>query len=263
MENTVLPYVLFIALVGVVVGSFLNVVIWRVPRGESVVSPPSHCPGCGTPIAARDNIPLLSWLVLRGRCRHCGESISARYPFVEALTGVLFGAVALVLGISWEVPAYLYLTGLGVALAFIDLDTKRLPNALTLPAYPVTALLLLIPAVLDDMWSAYTRALLGGLALFAFYLVLALLYPAGMGLGDVKLAGVLGMGLAWFGWGALLVGAFLAFLLGGLVGIGLMAARRARRGTTIPFGPFMVAGALVGVLVGPGLATWYVGALLG
>jgi leader peptidase (prepilin peptidase)/N-methyltransferase len=123
--------------------------------------------------------------------------------------------------------------------------------------------LLLLPAVADGAWSAYGRALLGGVALFAFYLVLALVYPAGMGLGDVKLAGVLGMALAWLGWGVWLVGAFLGFLLGAVVGLGLMAVRRAGRRTAIPFGPFMVAGTLLAIVWGQDIADWYVGLLGG
>lgn len=251
----------FITLAGLTIGSFLNVVIWRVPRGESVVSPPSHCPSCDARIRGRDNIPVLSWLLLRGRCRDCAAPISARYPGVELLTGVLFLVMTLAIGLTWELPAYLYLTAVCVALAFIDLDTKRLPNVLTLPSYPIMAGLLLIPAIVDGRWGDYGRALLGALALFAFYFVLALVYPAGMGMGDVKLSGVLGMGLAWLGWGELLVGAFLAFLLGAVVGLGLMLFRRAGRRSAIPFGPFMVGGALLGILVGPEIAAWYAGLL--
>jgi leader peptidase (prepilin peptidase)/N-methyltransferase len=253
--------VVFITLAGLAIGSFLNVVIWRVPRDESVVSPPSHCPGCDAPIRGRDNIPVLSWLLLRGRCRDCNAPISARYPGVELLTGALFCIVTLAVGLTWALPAYLYLTAVCVALAFIDLDTKRLPNVLTLPSYPVMAGLLLLPAVLDGAWSDYVRALLGGLALFVFYLVLALVYPAGMGMGDVKLAGVLGMALAWLGWGVWFVGTFAGFLLGAVVGLGLMLVRRAGRRTAIPFGPFMVAGTLLAIVFGQAIADWYGGLL--
>ena len=261
MDSVELVVALIVTLAGLAIGSFLNVVIWRVPRGESVVSPPSHCPGCDAQIRGRDNIPLLSWLLLRGRCRDCGTRISPRYPAVELLTGLLFLGMALAIGVTWELPAYLYLTAVGIALAFIDLDTKRLPNALTLPSYPILAALLLLPAVAYGDWSAYLRAMLGAAALFCFYLVLALVYPAGMGMGDVKLAGVLGMGMAWLGWGEWLVGAFLAFLIGALVGLSLMLVRRAGRRTAIPFGPFMVSGALIGIMVGPAIADWYAGLL--
>ncbi len=247
----------FITCLGLVVGSFLNVVIWRVPRGQSVVSPPSHCPRCDAPIRTRDNIPVLSWLMLRGRCRDCGARISARYPGVEALTAGLFLLVTISLGLTLDLPAFLYLTALGVALALIDLDTKRLPNALTLPAYPIVAALLVLPAAVDGQWGDYGRAMVGALALFGLYLIMALVYPAGMGMGDVKLSGVLGMALAWLGWAQWIVGSFLAFLLGAIVGVGLMLFRGAGRRTAIPFGPYMLVGALLGILAGSAIADWY------
>ncbi len=253
--------VAFITLLGLVIGSFLNVVIWRVPRGESVVAPPSHCPRCDAEIRARDNIPVLSWLALRGRCRDCGAPISARYPGVEALTGGLFLIVTLTLGLTWELPAFLYLTALGVALAFIDLDTKRLPNVLTLPAYPIVGGLLMVPAAVDGAWGDYGRAVVGALVLFGLYFAMALVYPAGMGMGDVKLSGVLGMALGWLGWAQWVVGSFLAFALGAIVGVGLIVFRGAGRRTAIPFGPFMLVGALLGVVVGTAVADWYLGRL--
>lgn len=250
-------------LVGLLVGSFLNVVIWRVPRGESVVRPRSRCPGCGTEISARDNVPVLSWLLLRGRCRSCREPISARYPLVEASCGLLFGLLAWRFGAAPVLPAFLYLGAVGLALALIDLDHRRLPDALTLPSYVVGALLLLVPTVVDGTWGMYVRAWLGALALLGLYLALLLAYPAGMGFGDVKLAGVLGLYLGYLGWGVLIVGGFLGFLLGGLVGGVLMVAGRKGRKSKIPFGPFMLAGTLIAVFWGQQLADWYVGAFVG
>lgn len=246
---------------GLVIGSFLNVVVWRVPRGESIVSPPSACPSCGHQIRAYDNIPVLSWLVLHGRCRDCGEPISMRYPLVELGTACLFAVAALVIGLDWALPAYLYFAAIAVALSLIDLDTKKLPNAIVLPSYPVALALLLLPAALDPAWDSYVRALLGAVALFAFYFLLAFVYPAGMGFGDVKLAGVIGLYLGWLGWGPLIVGAFLGFLLGAVVGGGLMVARRAKMKTAIPFGPFMLLGAWLAVVWGQPLADLYTGAL--
>nr|WP_231126931.1 A24 family peptidase [Motilibacter aurantiacus] len=245
------------AVVGLAVGSFLNVVVWRVPRGESVVAPGSHCPSCAAAVRTRDNVPVLSWLLLRGRCRDCGTPISLRYPLVELLTAAVFVVLGARLGASWELPAYLYLGALGVALALIDLDVKRLPNVLVLPAYAVAPLLLTVPAVLDDRWPDLGRALLGGAALYAGYFALAFAYPAGMGFGDVKLAGVLGIYLGWLGWGPLAAGAFLGFLLGGVVGVALLAGRRATRKTAIPYGPFMLVGALLGVLAGSSITGAY------
>lgn len=248
---------------GLLVGSFLNVVIWRVPRGESVVSPPSACPSCGTEIKWFDNIPVLSWIVLRGKCRSCGNRISARYPLVELGTGLLFALIAVVFGYSWELPAYLYFAAIAVALGLIDLDVKRLPNAIVIPSYAVAGLLLLLPAILQPAWMEYANAWLGALVLFAFYFALAYIYPAGMGFGDVKLAGVLGLYLGWLGWGALLVGGFLGFLLGAVVGVVLIVVNRAGRKTAIPFGPFMLLGTLLGIIWGPALSELYLGAVFG
>src|SRR3954468_19642031 len=250
-------------LFGLVIGSFLNVVIWRVPRGESVVRPPSHCPGCDRPIAPRDNIPLVSWLLLRGRCRNCGTRISARYPLVELATGVLFGAFAAKLGADAALPAYLYLAAIGIALAMIDFDHKRQPDVLTLPSYPVALVLLGIAAVAGAGATPFLRALLGGAALLALYGVLWFVYPAGMGFGDVKLSGVLGLYLGWLGWGEVVVGAFAGFLIGGLVSIGLVLFAEAGGKTKIPFGPFMLIGALVGIFAGHSIAHAYTSVTLG
>jgi leader peptidase (prepilin peptidase)/N-methyltransferase len=247
---------------GLAVGSFLNVVIWRVPRGESIVSPPSHCPGCDTAIHGYDNVPLLSWLVLRGRCRSCGTKISARYPAVEGLTAALFVGIALSVGVHPALPAFLYLAAIGVALAFIDFDVKRLPDVIVLPSYAVAGVLLAVAALVGKHPAhQLIGAAVGCVALYGFYFLLAVLKPGGMGFGDVKLAGVLGLYLGFLGWGPLVVGAFLAFLVGGFSGIALMAVHRAGRKSRIPFGPFMIMGALIGVFAGHPLAHAYVSAL--
>ena len=256
--------VVLIGVLGLVVGSFLNVVVWRVPRGGSIVRPPSACPGCGAPIRARDNVPVLSWLLLRGRCRDCGEPISGRYPLVEGGTAVLFAAVAwrFLPTLPAATPAFLVLAGAAVALALIDLDHHRLPDVIVLPLYPVTVALLMIASALTAEphgWSALVRAGIGAAALLGFYGGAWFLYPRGMGLGDVKLAGVLGLALGWLGWGALAVGAFAAFLLGGVFGIALRLAGRNAKGQGIPFGPWMLAGAAVGVAVGEPIWAWYLG----
>jgi len=253
----------FVALVGLLVGSFLNVVVWRVPRGESIVTPGSHCPACGEPVRPRDNIPVLGWLVLRGRCRDCAQPISARYPLVELGTAVVFVVLTLRIGLDPALPAYLYLGAIGVALALIDLDVKRLPNVIVLPSYVVGIVLLAIAAAIGGDWSDLLRALLGMAALYGLYFGLALVYPAGMGFGDVKLAGVLGLYLGWLGWGEVVIGGFLGFLFGGVVGGVLMAVRRAGRKSQIPFGPFMLMGALVAIVCGGALADLYLDSLLG
>jgi len=243
--------------IGLLIGSFLNVVIHRVPLGESVVHPASRCPGCGTELAPRDNIPVVSWLLLHGRCRTCGEPISARYPLVELGTAVLFGVVAAWCGPTWQLPAYLYLAAIAVALSAIDLDVRRLPDRIVLPSYVVALVLLLLPAVLDGRWDSYLRAVLTGVGLFGFYFVLALIYPAGMGFGDVKLAGVLGIYLGWYGWGLAILATFVAFLLGAVVGVVVMIRTRGGRKTKVPFGPFMLAGTFLALFFGQRVIDWY------
>jgi leader peptidase (prepilin peptidase)/N-methyltransferase len=255
--------VLACAFLGLLVGSFLNVVIWRVPRGESVVSPPSHCPVCDRELRWRDNIPVLSWLLLRGKCRDCHTPISRRYPLVELATAVVFAVMAARIGWDAALPAFLYLGAIGVALWMIDIDVRRLPDPIVLPSYVVGVVLLGVAAAVSGEWGDLLRALIGMAALYAFYFLLAFIYPAGMGFGDVKLAGVLGLYLAWLGWAELAVGAFLGFLLGGVVGILLMLTRRAGRKSQLPFGPYMLAGAFLAILWGGALADLYLDTAVG
>jgi leader peptidase (prepilin peptidase)/N-methyltransferase len=250
-----------VAVLGLAVGSFLNVVIHRVPRDESLLRPGSHCPLCQAAIRPRHNVPVLSWLALRGRCAACATRIPVRYPLVEIGTAALFVAVTARLGLTPALPAYLYLAAVGVALTMIDLDVLRLPDAIVLPSYVVGTALLLPAVVADGDWWSGLRALAGMAVLWTLYFALAALVPGGMGFGDVKLAGLLGLYLGWLGWSAVWVGTFAAFLLGGVVGAVLLLARRARRGTAIPFGPYMVAGALLALFLAGPIAGWY-GSLL-
>jgi leader peptidase (prepilin peptidase)/N-methyltransferase len=188
------------------------------------------------------------------------------YPLVELTTAVLFVAVAWrlsALDLLSALPAYLYFTAIGVALTVIDLRVRRLPNAIVLPSYPVLAVLLLASAAWQGDWWSLARAGIGGAVLFGFYFLLAFIYPAGMGFGDVKLAGLLGGMLAYLSWSTLVVGAFFGFLLGAVAGIALMAVKRAGRKTAIPFGPWMIAGAMVAFFAADPLAKFYVDSLLG
>lgn len=273
MADLALP--LGAGLIGLLIGSFLNVVAWRVPRGESVTHPGSHCPHCDTPIKPWNNIPVISWLLLRGRCRDCSGPISLRYPLIELGTGLAFaGTTALTLNgtISvspasqpgaWWLPvtlttlAYLYLAAISIALILIDIEHHRLPNIIVMPAYLVGAALLTGASITAGDPEALLRAAIGALALFGAYLAVALLRPGGMGFGDVKLAGVLGLYLAWCGWGQYAVGVFAAFLLGGLYSIALLLARRANRTTAIPFGPWMIVGAWIGITTGAHIWSGY------
>jgi leader peptidase (prepilin peptidase)/N-methyltransferase len=211
--------------------------------------------------------------VLRGKCRDCGAPISPRYPLVELATGILFALVALRLSASISRPAptnytvaalivlvaFLYFAAIGIALVMIDLDTHRLPNAIVYPSYIVAAVLLLAASVVGGFWDAALRALIGGVALFVIYYLIAFIYPGGMGFGDVKLAGVIGIYLGFNGWATLIVGAFGAFLLGGVFSIGLLISRRATRKSGIPFGPWMIAGAFMGIFFGTVIWDWYLG----
>ena len=249
-----------IGLLGLAVGSFNNVVIARVPVGASIVAPASRCPTCQHAIRNRHNIPVLGWLALQGRCADCRSSISVRYPLIEIITAALFVAITLRIGPNdpAALPAYLYFTAAGVALAAIDVEYHRLPDVIVLPSYPVVLVLLGVAALVDRDFSALLRALTGGAALFGAYRTLAFIHPAGMGFGDVKLAGVVGAVLAYLSWGTLIVGTLGAFILGSVVGGAWVAAHRGGRKAGIAFGPFMIAAALLAIFVGDRIAAGYV-----
>lgn len=262
-----------VGLAGLIAGSFLNVVIARVPAGRSLLTP-SACPACHTPIRARDNVPVLSWLVLRGRCRACGARISPRYPLVELGTAAAFTLVALArvpalvassgaelaAGVL-ELLAYLAFAAFAIALAAIDLDVRRLPNVLVLSSLGTGAVLLGAAAIVGGDLEAGARAAAGAGLAFALYFVIELASRGGLGMGDVKLAATVGLHTAYLGWGQLAVGVFAGFALGGVVGLALLAARRASRRTAIPFGPWILAGAWLGIVVGHQVAAWYGGVL--
>jgi leader peptidase (prepilin peptidase)/N-methyltransferase len=237
------------ALLGALIGSFLNVVIHRVPLGESLVSPGSHCPSCGAAVRTRDNIPILSWLLLRGRCRDCGAPISPRYPIVEALTAVSFGAVVLARGFDDDLWLELPFVACLIALAGIDLDHKLLPNKIV---YPMAVYGILATAVVES--GDLVEHLAAGAGAFAFLLAAVLAYPAGMGMGDVKLGGAMGVYLGLSVISALLV----AFLTGTIFGLAVIAREGAQaRKKAVPFGIFLAIGGLVGVLAGPELIDAY------
>ncbi len=245
--------------VGLLVGSFLNVVIYRVPRGESVVRPRSHCPACGTQLADRDNIPVVSWLLLGGRCRTCREPISARYPLVEAFTGVMFAAVAARLGFDWALPAFLVLTASLIALSVIDLETYRLPVPIVYTTLGLGAVLLAVAGVVSHDGRGIAEAAAGGVLAWAVLLAIHLVSPRGMGFGDVRLAAVVGMFLGWMELPEVGVGLFLSFLFASVVGVGLMVAGRRGRKDRVPFGPFLALGAMVAVFVGEAILDAYLG----
>lgn len=245
--------ILFAFLVGAVVGSFLNVCIHRLPREESIITPRSRCPACQTTIRAVDNIPLLSFLLLHGRCRACGNPISWRYPLVEALTGILFALTVARFGVTLQTAfPLLFLCGL-VVVSFIDLDHQIIPNAVTLPGIPLGLLagLRWEPPLLDRLIGALVGA--GFLYLVLFYG--GVLYgQEAMGEGDLNLIAMVG---AFLGWKAVAITILLGCLFGSAVGLGLMAVRRLGRRQHIPFGPFLSLGAVVALFWGERLMAWY------
>jgi leader peptidase (prepilin peptidase)/N-methyltransferase len=248
-----------VGLVGLAIGSFLNVVAYRVPAGRSVVRPASACPACGHTIRPRDNLPVLSWFLLGGRCRDCGASISARYPLVEGLTALLFGATVLVVGVRWVLPAYLWFTGVTLVLILTDLDHQRIPNRILYPGATVATVLLVFGALGDGAATGFFRAVAGGALYFTVLFLVALAARGGFGFGDVKLAFLLGEFLAYRSWAALWAGVFLAVFIGGLAALALLVSRRKGRKEAIPFGPALVLGAWLAIPFGEALVRWYLG----
>jgi leader peptidase (prepilin peptidase) / N-methyltransferase len=241
--------VLALALLGAVVGSFLNVVIHRLPRGESLASPPSSCPACGARVKPYDNVPLVSWLILKGRCRACGARISARYPLVELITAASFAGIAITRGLDTDLIYQLPFAAMLIAVAGIDLDHHIIPDKILLPVavFGIIAAAVLRTGDLPELLIAAAGA-------FLFLLLAALAYPAGMGMGDVKLAGVMGLYLGL----SVVPALFIAFLSGSLVGVTMMVREGAgARKKGVPFGPFLALGGLLALLFGPDLIDLY------
>ncbi len=243
------PAIAATGLIGALIGSFLNVVAHRLPQGDSLVSPRSHCPGCQAPVRPQDNIPLFSWLWLRGRCRDCRTPISARYPLVELLTAAAFAAVVAVNGFDDDLILELPFVAALIALAAIDYDHRLLPNKLV---YPLAAWGLIGTLLVDR--ADLVENVVAGAGAFTFLLIAAIAYPRGMGMGDVKLAGAMGLYL-----GLSIIPALLfAFLSGSLVGLAIIAREGpAGRKRDVPFGVFLALGGLVALLAGPELIDLY------
>lgn len=259
---------LFAGLFGLALGSYLNVVIYRVPRGLSTLRPRSRCPGCERPIGAGDNVPVLSFLLLRGKCRHCGTRISWQYPAVELVTALLFVACFLRFGLSWASPVAMLFCCLMLALAAIDLEHMILPDRITLPFTAVGVLLqplvgwagtFFFPPPWGWMAGGLWGAALGAGILLGVWIGWYLLRrEEGMGLGDVKMLALIG---AFLGWKGLLVSLFLASLSGAVVGLALLPRRETGMKTQLPFGVFLSLGALIALFFGQDIAAWYGGML--
>jgi len=239
---------------GLVIGSFLNVVAYRLPRHESLVSPGSHCPGCNTPIKPYDNLPVLGWLLLHGRCRSCHAPISARYPLVEALTAALAVSVVVVRHGAHDVALGLVLVVVLVPVALIDFEHRIIPNRILAPAAAAA-----VAIGLATRPAGVAEQLIAGAAAAGFLLVVALAYPRGMGMGDVKLAGVMGLFLGRSVAVALLVGVLAGVVVGGVI-MARVGVERGRK-TAVPFGPFLALGGAVAVLAGPTLIHLYLHAM--
>jgi leader peptidase (prepilin peptidase)/N-methyltransferase len=236
---------------GLTIGSFLNVVIYRVPRHESIVSPRSACPTCGTAIRERDNIPVLSWLLLRGRCRSCHSPISRRYPLVELACSALFAGAAARLGYNWDLPAMLVLLASLLALACIDVELLLLPKLIVYPALAGVTGLLILAALLTNDWSRLGVASLCAVGWFVVFFALNFANPRYLGFGDVRMAPMLGLGLGWLGWRYVVLGFFAGNLIGALTGIALIATKRMSRDQQIPYGVFLALGAAFAIFAGP------------
>jgi leader peptidase (prepilin peptidase) / N-methyltransferase len=257
-----------VALLGLAFGSFLNVCIWRIPRGESIVAPPSHCPRCNKLIAGYDNIPVLSYIILRGRCRHCRKPISIRYPLVEALTGALFLAAFARFGPAWPAVKAAVLICLLVSTALIDLDLQIIPFQLSIPGIALgLAGAFLPPQMVPDAFiAAAAGAGFVGFAILLWRHVLSGIFrrfgvdqKEGMGFGDLPYAAMIG---AFIGWRALVVALFAAVAFGVVGGLVARAAGRNKAGQPVPFGPFLALGGLVGLFFGDTIFAWYVGTML-
>jgi leader peptidase (prepilin peptidase)/N-methyltransferase len=248
---------LVLALFGLLVGSFTNVVIYRVPAGGSIIKPPSACPKCHAPVRPRDNIPVVSWLVLRGRCRDCKAPISPRYPLIEALVAAIFAGIGWRFGISWTGAGEAVLAAGLVALGFIDLDHMLLPKRVVYVTLALVGAVLLAGSVDGSHWHQLLLAVISGVVPFALFFAINFISPRALGFGDVRLALLMGLGLGWLKPAYVVLGFLAASLLGSLVGVGLIAAGKAGRRTPIPFGTFLATGAVLAMLFGAPIVNWY------
>ena len=254
--------ILAAGVLGLIFGSFGTVAAYRIPRRETIVTGRSKCPNCGRQIRATENIPVLSYLALRGKCPGCGMGISPRYPLTELLTGALFALAVAEFGVTVTAGVYAAFFWVLVVLTVIDLEHKLLPNRVVYPTFVIGWVGLIAAALIDGDTGDLRRAAIGALVFGGFFFVVAFIYPPGMGGGDVKLAFALGSFLGFAGGvGAVVVGMFLSFLLGGVIGLIAMKVSGKGRKMQIPFGPFLALGSAIAVFVGDTIASGYTNSL--
>ncbi len=243
---------------GLIIGSFLNVCIYRLPRDMSIIRPASACPVCSTTIKPWDNIPLLSYILLKGKCRGCGERISIRYPMVELLNGVLYLLTFKYFGTGWHLPFLFAFVSAMIVITFIDLDFQIIPDEITLPGIVigliVSSFIMLDPFSMPTQIIGFKNALLGFLLGGGLYFLIAVLSKGGMGGGDIKMMAMVG---AFLGWKAVLLTTFIGSLTGSIVGIFLMVFKGKGRKTKIPFGPFLALGSIITLFMGGEIIRWY------
>jgi leader peptidase (prepilin peptidase)/N-methyltransferase len=248
--------IILIFVLGLIVGSFSNVCIYRIPRNESVIYPASHCPKCLTKIKPVDNIPLLSYILLKGRCRNCESKISIQYPVVEFLTGLIYLIIYLIYGLSIQSLVYIILSSALIIIAFIDLQEQIIPDIISLPGIVVGLILSFIVPYMSFINSALGALVGGGIILIIAWVGSIIFKKEAMGGGDVKLAAMIG---AFLGWRYTIISLFLGFFLGALTGIILIIAKIKKREDAIPFGPFIVLGSIITLLWGENILLWYLG----
>ena len=249
--NNVLIFIL-----GLIVGSFSNVCIYRIPRNESIIYPASHCPKCHSNISPKDNIPLLSYILLKGRCRNCKSKISIQYPIVELLTGLIYSIIYLTYGLSIQSLIYIILSSALIIIAFIDLNEQIIPDVISLPGIVIGFILSFFVPYISFINSALGVVVGGGIILIIGLAGSVIFKKEAMGGGDVKLAAMIG---AFLGWRYIVISLFLGFFLGALAGIILIMSKIKSREDTVPFGPFIVLGSLITLLWGDKIISWYIG----
>lgn len=248
--------IILVFILGLIVGSFSNVCIYRIPRNESIIYPASHCPNCRNGILAKDNIPLLSYILLKGRCRNCGSRISIKYPVVEFLTGLVYVVIYQIYGVSVQSLIYIILSSALIIIAFIDLGEQVVPEVISLPGIVVGLILSFFVHHISFVNSALGIVLGGGIILVIRLAGSLIFKKESMGIGDIELTAMIG---AFLGWRYITISLFLGFFLGALTGIFLILSKIKSREDAVPFGPFIILGSFISLLWGEKILSWYVG----